>query len=754
MAKKLAFLFLSIIVVLPAASQTLEWKNYSSMYDINGVTVAAGKIWAATSGGVFSLVPATMGYAEYTTTEGLSNIQATAIVADSGSSILVGEADGSIDEMDSSGKVVRSQGDIAKLSEISKQIVRFSLAGDTLFACTPFGVVLISRSSFGVLDTYSHFYSAQGSIQANDAAVFAGNIYVASQFGLSYASRSSINLAAPDLWHFSDSLGLGSGTNALQTFAGTLYVGTQQGLFYTNDGKIFKQATALQGVPVFGFAVGPDYMLVNASSGIYRMHSNGSFTALYTGGTPVNGVAAFSDSLAAAATADGLLFVGSPTKFVFPPGPGTNLVSDLAVDSTGNLWCSTTSNTDVGVAFMKFDGTTWKNFSMANTPQLSTNFFFNISAIGGDQIAAGSWGGPGPNSVYRGELALVSHDSIRTFGGTNSPLVGYPKDNKYVIVGGAVSDPSGNIWVTNPFSYTNNPIVVYSPLQDKWYSFHNNLCPISGFVPIAIDAYGGVWIGDQSGQYSSPGNYSGLLYYNDNGTLGNTSDDQSYILNTGNAGLLSNRVNAVLVDNEDQVWVGTDLGMDVIYDPDPSGSLYVQMIYSLLDQNINSIDYDALDQKWVATNTGVYVISRDGNTPIASYNVTNSPLPSNRVLAVACDRTDGIVYFATQYGVTELKTGVQQPVPGFSKLKIFPDPARLPLSQPIHIEGLVANGDIKVFTIDGRLVAQFQAQGGKTAYWNGTDRNGNLLPTGVYIVVAYSSDGSQSSVSKIALIHR
>ena len=103
-----------------------------------------------------------------------------------------------------------------------------------------------------------------------------------------------------------------------------------------------------------------------------------------------------------------------------------------------------------------------------------------------------------------------------------------------------------------------------------------------------------------------------------------------------------------------------------------------------------------------------------------------------------------------------MKTGVKQPVQNFAKLKVFPDPAVLSGSQPvqIHIVGLVANSEVKIFSIDGRLVDQFQAQGGDVAYWNGTDLSGNYLPTGIYIVVAYSSDGSQSSVTKIALIHK
>ncbi len=751
MRGKLLFLSLCIAAASPAASQTLVWKNYSSMYQVAGVAVAGGKVWAATTGGVFSYVPGTGEFTEYTTTEGLSNIQATAIVAESGGRVLVGEADGSIDELDSAGNVDRTQGDIAKSSSITKQIVSLSVAGDTVFACTPFGVVLISRSTFGVLDTYSHFYAPKASVQANAAAVFDGNIYVASQFGLSYAARSSVNLAAPDLWSFSDTLGLGGGVNALIAFGGALYVGTAQGLFHTTDGSRFQPTPGAPSGAVYGFSAGFGYLLVNSASGLYKMNSGGSYSSLYSGGVTLNGASQYLDTVVVGATSRGLLKIGSSANEVLPPGPATNVVSDLAVDSAGDLWCSTGRSTDVGTAFMKFDGETWKNFSMSSDSRINTDNYYKMSAVGGNELVAGAWGGPG--TANRGGVAFIDGDSIKVFSSGNSTLVGVPGDYTYVLGGGAAADASGNIWITNPLSYTNNPIVAYSPSENKWYSFHNSYSPVSGFVPLAVDAYGGVWAGDQYGQASAT-SYVGLFYYNANGTLGNISDDKSYLFNQGDSPLQSNHISALLVDNEDQVWIGTDLGMYVMYDPDPSGNFSIQSIYSLLDQNINDIDYDALDQKWVATNTGVYVISRDGNTPVASYNMTNSPLPTNEVLAVACDREQGIVYFATQYGVTELKTGIKQPLQSFSKLKVFPDPARIPLSQPIHIEGLAANSEIKIFTVDGRLVDHFLAQGGRVAYWNGTDMSGSLLPSGVYIVVAYTSDGSQSAVTKIALIHR
>ncbi len=745
MIRKLSVIIMASMIGVQTFAQTPKWKNFSCMYNVNSLTVTGGNLWAATSGGVFSYSPRGHTFNEFTTTEGLSNIQTTSIISDSGN-ILVGENDGTIDELDGSGARFRSQKDIEKSAALAKQVTNLVLVGDTLFACTPFGVVLVSEQSFVVLDNYLHFVPNQSTVQANSVAIFNGNIFVASQFGLSFASRSGVNLSAPDLWQVSDTLGFSTGVNALVVFNGALIAGTAQGIFYSTDGTTFQLLPGSAAMNVLAFVHQGNSLLVNSLSGLFKLNQDNSISPIYTGGTPLNSIASYSDTLIIAGTSRGLLAIGSSVQTILPPGPGTNIISNLSVDNSGNLWCSTSSNSDlnkVGVAFMKFDGTAWQNFSKEQNPILPTDSYFQISAVCGNQIVAGSWGVG---------MALLNEDGSvkKIFNSSNSSLVFDVGASKSVLVGEAACDPSGNIWMTNKSAYNGNVLAVFSPKDSSWHSFNNIFSPPSGFIPIAVDGFGGVWAGDLYGDASQSSNRWGVFYYNDNGTLTNTSDDYSLLITTDD-GLLSNQINSIVVDNEDQVWIGTTAGLDAIYNPtDPQDIL---SIYSMLDQDILGIDYDALDDKWVSTITGVYELSKDGNGGFLNeYDITNSPLPDNQVNSVACDRVHGIVYFATNYGITQLKMGVVEPQTNFSKIKIFPNPVKFPLKQQVEIVGLVAESQIKIFSIAGKLVCDFQAQGGKIAYWNGTDDNGNILPSGIYIVVAYSSDGSQSAVTKVAII--
>ncbi|MCL5020968.1 MAG: hypothetical protein M1339_04745 [Bacteroidetes bacterium] len=717
------------------------------MYDINALTVADGKVWAATSGGVFSYSPQSDSFTQITSGRGaLSNLVATAIAVDNGGNVLVGEVNGSIDELSQSGTVDTSQHDITNSSFLSDTVVSMTVSGDTLYACTPFGVVVISLANFQTLDTYLHFVPGQSSLKANGVATFDGNIYVANQFGLSYAPLSALNLAAPTSWDIADSGGLSSGVNVVKVFNGALYAGTPQGLFMSTDGVTFQQVASFSS-PVNGLTPGQNSLLVNSTAGIYELDQNLPTKQIYIG-AQLNDVAQYSDTLIYGATSSGLLSIGSTVSTILPPGPATNSIASLAVDGNGNLWCVPGYHFQGNTTFMEFNGTTWKNYTWSSigVPQSQYNYF-SASAVCGDKVILGSWGSG---------LAMFHGDSLSILNHSNSGLTGVQENPSFILVGGAACDANGDIWITDPRAYNGNVLNVLTP-GGTWYSFNygNSTGPSSGgFNTIAIDALGGVWSGD--GQGDEQGSYHGLMYYNPGGSLTNSANAQGFLETAENSPLLSDQVTDVIVDAEQNVWVGTALGMDeVYYDPSSPGQISIIYVYPLLNQFINGIDYDAVDHKWVATNAGVFEMSTSADSIIAQYNTTSDPpLPSNQVLAVACDRAHGIVYFATPDGITDFNIGVVQPVQSFSKLKIFPDPAKIPLPSPIQIQGLVANSDIKIFTVSGRLVKQFQAQGGSIAYWNGTDQSGNLLPSGVYIIVAYSSDGSQSTVSKIALIRQ
>ncbi len=65
----------------------------------------------------------------------------------------------------------------------------------------------------------------------------------------------------------------------------------------------------------------------------------------------------------------------------------------------------------------------------------------------------------------------------------------------------------------------------------------------------------------------------------------------------------------------------------------------------------------------------------------------------------------------------------------------------------------MSNSSVKIITIYGKLVKEFSSPGGRVAFWDGTDTNGNLVGSGVYIVVAYDQNNNVVT-GKIAVLRQ
>ena len=124
----------------------------------------------------------------------------------------------------------------------------------------------------------------------------------------------------------------------------------------------------------------------------------------------------------------------------------------------------------------------------------------------------------------------------------------------------------------------------------------------------------------------------------------------------------SNNVQTIEIDQNNQIWVGTSQGIRVIFNAtrtfDESNPQAEQIIILddegvpqelLFDQFITDIEVDGANNKWVATSfSGVFYLSADGQETFQHFTTANSPLPSNNVLDITVDDSNGAVFFATE----------------------------------------------------------------------------------------------------------
>jgi len=83
---------------------------------------------------------------------------------------------------------------------------------------------------------------------------------------------------------------------------------------------------------------------------------------------------------------------------------------------------------------------------------------------------------------------------------------------------------------------------------------------------------------------------------------------------------------------------------------------------------------------------------------------------------------------------------------------VYPNPFEVPSPRPATIGGLVEDSYLKIFTVSGALVRELNTPGGGIGTWDGTDDANRPVSSGVYVIVAYSQDGTEVGSAKVAVI--
>lgn len=130
----------------------------------------------------------------------------------------------------------------------------------------------------------------------------------------------------------------------------------------------------------------------------------------------------------------------------------------------------------------------------------------------------------------------------------------------------------------------------------------------------------------------------------------------------------------------------------------------------------------------------------------------NSILPSNNVLSIAINKTTGEVFFGTEKGLVSYRSDATEPKEDFSNVYAFPNPVRPDYTGVITITGLQERSLVKITDTTGNLIYQNYSEGGQMV-WNGLNRNGDRVKTGVYLVFASSSNGKEGVVTKILIVN-
>jgi len=318
-------------------------------------------------------------------------------------------------------------------------------------------------------------------------------------------------------------------------------------------------------------------------------------------------------------------------------------------------------------------------------------------------------------------------------------------------------DAQGNLWILNGGG--NKPLKVLTG-NGEWQSFDMGTAAKTKFsAKMVIDNTGNKWMSFLN---------NGLYGYSDGGTPTDIGDDNyQYFSNGEGLGALpSTNVTALAVDHDNELWIGTDAGFAVLYNPGSaigasSGDYDAQRIkvdfegnieYVLGATYITDIEVDGGNRKWFGTaNSGLVLLSADGLEILEQHTMENSPLISNMILDLQLDHNTGELFIITDKGLVSYRTDASDGNSNYSNVTVFPNPVRPDFHGPVTIQGIKGDSDVRITDAAGNLVYETSSNGG-TATWNGENIQGAQVETGVYLIWTAPREGKGRHVGKVLVV--
>jgi len=726
-----------------------DWKNYTSMKSVRAVTSDGQSIWAATSGGMFRFNPSDSSYQKFVNSDGLSTNNITAVMTDSTGIVWIGHQSGYIDIYDSKKSTWKYITDIALSGRTTRSINGFYRAGDKMYIATTFGIAVFSVSKFEFSDTYTSFTTVmQPSVSS--VVLFQNRVFATTSSGIVSSKPSATNLAAPESWEILSPVVTG---NNLSRFNSELFASTESGMMkFQNNGWVIANGITSD---VKIFSVLDTSLLFIEGNSIKSLNINNNVSTLYS---------SISSAISSGTTLNRKIFLGfqsngistvnsnSVWNIYFPNGPNSNAFYQLVMDEKGVLW-SASGRYNAGSGFYSFNGTTWRNYTIENTPALLNNDCFAISVGPNNSKWVSTWG--------EGLLLINSNgDVVKRFDYSSAGFTGSVRSDgsglpSYIVPSKVAMDRSGNIWMSSCYSVDYQKVLWKMKPDSTWESFPGSIYGAfpSFMLGIVIDQNQTKWFTNTvHGGASSPT----IVYFNEAKILpGSATSGWGTI--TEQDGATNLQSETMVTDHDGDIWIGTGTGITIITDVNnPKNRVSKVFLGVVRDQYINCIAVDPLNNKWVATSTGVFVLSPDGTQLLQQYTVdlSGGKMLDDNVMSIAFDTKKGIAYFGTEKGLSSVEIAPVAVKNSFSTIDLSPNPIYLPTHSAVEIRGLVDESTIKVLALNGKVIKQFSAQGGGRAFWDCKDNNGRAVASGVYIIVAHNRAGDQVASAKIAVIQK
>ena len=352
---------------------------------------------------------------------------------------------------------------------------------------------------------------------------------------------------------------------------------------------------------------------------------------------------------------------------------------------------------------------------------------------------------------------------VKYYNKDNSILNTATTSNKYVLTDGVTYDSKGSLWILQ--SQVKDNTLIEITKDGEWVKHDQSILVDGGLslnklTRVIFDSRGLMWFVNSHWTKSSF-----YCYDPSSNTIVNAI---VHLVNQDGTSASESYIPRCLAEDLDaNIWIGTQEGPYLIEAervntqleyatqvkvPRNDGTNYAD--YLLAGVNITAIAVDGGNRKWFGTRgSGVYLISDDNMEQLEHFTTANSPLLSDIIEAIAIDHKTGEVFFGTDQGLCSYMSDATEASIEMVKDDVYayPNPVVSGYEGLITVVGLSRNADVKILTSSGVLVAQGRSNGG-TFTWDGRDRQGHRVASGIYMVAAATSEGKKGVVCKIAIV--
>ena len=348
---------------------------------------------------------------------------------------------------------------------------------------------------------------------------------------------------------------------------------------------------------------------------------------------------------------------------------------------------------------------------------------------------------------------------------TNSPIRQFDKvTTEYELVTALTMDNSSNVYLFNGYSYEGSLMMMnaqgqWASLDDEQFKYSSGQA-LYNVRNMIMDSRGYLWFGND--------HWQGNSFYCYDVKNKKVLHAVSHFVNQDGTDMGTPWVTSTVEDRQNNIWVTTSLGAILLNSSEiGTSSLQLNQVkvprndgtnladYLMANIDIETMAVDGGNRKWFGTQgNGVMVVSNDNMQQDFHFTTDNSPLLSNMISSISINPKTGEVFISTDKGLCSYMSESTSPAEDQENNEVYayPNPVTPEYEGTIAVVGLSFNSDVKILSTNGHVVAEGRSSGGSFT-WNGRDKNGKRVASGVYMVVTAKEDGSKGTVCKIAVIN-